>query len=374
MNFFNIANHDQKAGTAVIQIMDQIGYNWWTDKGVEATNFINDVRGLGELNEVFLEINSPGGNVYDGVSIANFIKAHGAKWTACVIGQAASIATVIASACDEIEMGVGTNYLVHKPMSALQGYVNADECRALAKDLDTIENSIIDFYLPRIEASGKTKDELIALMEEDRYMSSDEAMEWGFVDSKAVDITAVAFTAAKVATEIAALKSVIAHKDALLAKAGEQEAETISINFNGTFDAGNETLIENLRKHIEGSDFELVELNTADAKHIASVCAEADLACLMPSFVEAGLSNEQVDSKVAQAKEIQTLCAASNLDSQVILKNMDNTTEMLRYAISEALALNDPELDGSLPSGVDDPKSAAINTAAIYEKRNNKGK
>lgn len=373
MKFFNIANHDQKAGTAVIQIMEQIGYNWWTDNGVEATAFMKEVRDLGELSEVFLEINSPGGNVYDGVSIANFIKDHSATWTACVIGQAASIATVIASACDEIEMGVGTNYLVHKPMSALSGYVNADELRALAKDLDTIENSIIDFYLPRIEAKGKTKEELLALMEEDRYMSSDEAMEWGFVDSKAVDIKAVAFSSSKDVAQVAALKAVIAHRDAELETLrNEQEAaKTIKFNFGGALDV--EGIAEELKNHISESDFVLVKKAKADAAYIASACSKLEVDFLINPFVEQNLTNAQVDEQLEIVSKIQGICKASNLNTQPILSNMHNSAEMLRHAISETLALNDPEQDGSLPSGVDDPKASSMNTNDIYQKRNSKG-
>lgn len=345
MKFYNIANHDESQKTAVIQIMEQIGYDWWTDKGVEATNFINDVRNLGELDSVFLEINSPGGNVYDGVSIANFIKNHSAKWSACVIGQAASIATVIASACDEIEMGLGTNYLVHKPMSAMFGYVNADECRALADNLDTIENSVIDFYLARIESKGKTKAELLALMREDRYMSADEAMEWGFVDSKSVDIKAVAFVdakqAAKMGTEI----------PLLLKKQNELE-----------------TTIAEQKAKLEAIDLAKQPVN---AETVSKMCTEAKVPYLINSMIESKLSKEAFDKSIEQINEIKTICEASEIkDQEAILSKFNDAPQMLRHAILEAIALSELEQDPSNPSGMDDSKVLVIDTNKIYQNRN----
>jgi len=360
MKFFNIINHDSSANSAVIQIMDQIGYNWWTDKGVEATAFINEVRALGDLNEVFLEINSPGGNVYDGVSIANFIKNHSAKWTACVIGQAASIATVIASACDTIEMGIGTNYLVHKPMSIMEGYINADQCRALAGDLDTIENSVIDFYMPRIATKNKTKDELLALMKEDRVMSAEEALEWGFVDSQSVDLQAVAFVDAKQASKNGSLETIIAHQ--------KSQIELLSNS------PDLETQLKDLTED-QLSKFGLtaVELG-ADAQFIAQACTEAKVPSLINRMLDKKFSEEQVTQEINTVTGIQAVCLASNIDNKEILNNLADPAKMLSHAITEAIAQSELEQDPSLPSGVVGSAVKELSSHAIYEARNNIGK
>jgi len=368
MKFYNIANHDTAAKSAVIQIMEQIGYDWWTDKGVEATEFINDVRGLGDLDEVFLEINSPGGNVYDGVSIANFIKSHKAEWSACVIGQAASIATVIASACKTVEMGIGTNYLVHKPMSAMGGYVNADDLRSLATDLDTIEDSVIDFYLPLIEAKGKTKDELLALMTEDRYMSADEALEWGFVTSKSTDIEAVAFVDAKQAGKAGSLEAVVAHQTALINALTEAQAKGPDLEQELTKLSKDE-----LSALVMKYEFKPVEKG-ADAEFIAKACTDANVTHLINGMLAGGLSTSQVESKITTATSLRTICASSNINSDEIVKNMDDSAAMLRHAITEAAALAEPEQDPSTPSDKDDPAAKLLDTSAIYAQRNKIGK
>jgi len=375
MKFFNIVNHNKADESAVIQIMDEIGYDWWTDKGVEAIDFINEVRALGELKKVLLELNSPGGNVYDGVSIANFIKSHSAEWTAIVIGQAASIATVIASACDTIEMGVGTNYLVHKPMSGFSGYVNADECRALAQDLDTIENSVIDFYLPRIEASGKTKEQLLALMKEDRYMSPQEAIEWGFVDSQAVDIKAVAFVDAKRASQAGTLEKIVSLQKLELESLKSSEPKNIVINFKGaTSDLHAEELAELLKECVEGSDFTLVNSKDlhkpADAEFIAKACADVKASNLINGMIESKLSKDQVTKQLNTVTSIQTVCIASKIDHEPILKNLADPAAMLSHAIAEVVAQSEQEQDASQPSGMDESKPEKLNSKAIFKRRN----
>jgi len=96
-----------------------------------------------------LYINSPGGSVFEGLAIHNLIKAHPAKVTAHVIGLAASIASVIAMAGDEIVMADGAMMMIHSPSLATGG--NAAALRRDAALLDQVEQSLIDVY------AGRTK-------------------------------------------------------------------------------------------------------------------------------------------------------------------------------------------------------------------------
>jgi ATP-dependent protease ClpP protease subunit len=382
MKWFNIIQNKATPKVATVQMLEQIGEDWWTGTGVIAKDFMKEVRALGDLEEVRLEINSPGGSVHDGVSIANFIIAHSATWNAVVIGQAASIASVIASACDTIEMGLGTNWCAHKPSSALYAMGTADDFRHLADDLDTIEESIIAFYMPRIEAKGKTKEELVSYMAEDRYMTADEALEWGFVDSKSVELKAVAFKADHEASNRGATSFVMKAKDEAFnelkikydALVSENEARPPTENtivFNGSLDGiGQEELSLALNKHIENTDWILIDNKKADAADIAKVCAENGLDHLISPMIENKVTASKLNEMVAQTKEIKTLCAASGIDSTAILKNIQNPVEMLRQGVADAAALSEQDQDSTNSSGGGEKQAKVPDAKAIYKNRN----
>ena len=322
MAFFNIANHDSGGRSATVQIMDQIGRDWWTDEGTEAKDFMAAVRDLGELDSIDLEINSPGGNVHQGVSIANFIKQHPANWNAKVVGNAASIASVIACACDTVEMGVGTNFLVHKPSSLLFGMVNADEARSLAQDLDTIENSITEFYTARIEASGKTAEDLDALMREDRYMTSDEAIEWGFADSKSVELQAAACGDTRQ----------VAASNFFAAKSAEYENKLSELN------------LENARLKEENE--RLLNPEYASNEQVIRAFAEAEMTSFSGNYLDKNLSESALAASLVSLGELKDVCAAKGLDFNNLGQHINNPLELVINALSEQESSQDDDIDG----------------------------
>jgi ATP-dependent protease ClpP protease subunit len=170
-----------------ILIYDEIGKSFWGDDTVTAKQFIDDLAALGELNALTLRINSPGGDVFDGVAIHNAIKNHSAEVTAMVDGIAASAASFIAMAADKIVMPSNSFMLIHGASGFSMG--NADDMRATADDLDRIDKSLTATYATR---SKSTQAKVKALMKEDRLMSADEAHKLGFADevTEAVEMTA----------------------------------------------------------------------------------------------------------------------------------------------------------------------------------------
>jgi len=320
MSFFNLVGSDPKTKTSTIQIMDQIGKDWWTDEGTEAVDFIAAVRDLGELENVVLEINSPGGNVHQGVSIANFIKQHSANWTAKVIGNAASIASVIACACDEVEMGVGTNFLVHKPSSLLYGMVNADSARDLARDLDTIEDSITEFYQARL--NGKTSEDLTALMREDRYMSATEAIEWGFADKHTTDLEAVAC------------------------------AETHTTAFKNFYDAemarkqGEVTTLNSRIDELEALTASLTPVYVTEAEIIKALKSE-ELTMLAHNLIDAELTEKDLKAKVENLVELRDICATKQIEFASIGQHLLDPVALVSYALNEFEVSTDRHIDGN---------------------------
>ena len=126
-------------------------------------------KGLTDKEDVEIEITSPGGSCVGGFAIANLIKdaqAAGHKVTAHVIGLAASMASVIACACDEIVMDESALMMIHNPWSMAEG--DADELRKQADVLDTIKAGVISIYQSKFD---KTRDELCAMMDAETWFT-----------------------------------------------------------------------------------------------------------------------------------------------------------------------------------------------------------
>jgi ATP-dependent protease ClpP protease subunit len=174
------------ARRAEVLIQEAIGENWYGD-GLTAKRFGRELAALGEVDEILVRINSPGGAVFDGVAIYNTLKAHGATIEVFVEGLAASIASVIAMAGDKIRMGHGAMLMIHNPWTVAIG--DADDMRDVADMLDKVGESLVDIYHERtgIEAS-----EIKKLLTAETWLTATDAVEQGFadeVDSAAKDET-----------------------------------------------------------------------------------------------------------------------------------------------------------------------------------------
>lgn len=149
---------------------------------------------IGWLNkqegDIEININSNGGDVAGGLAIANAIKAYSkGKKTCNVLGVAASMASVIACAGDELTMGQGAFLMVHNPWTVTMG--NAEELRKDADTLDKMRDSILSFY--QSKAYGKSADDLKALMDAETWLTADDARAAGFlVDDYAGEFKAAA--------------------------------------------------------------------------------------------------------------------------------------------------------------------------------------
>jgi ATP-dependent Clp protease, protease subunit len=161
---------ENKAEDTIIYLYDEIG-GW----GTPAEQVVKDITAV-KAGTLHIRINSPGGYVFDGVSIYNAIKQAKVKTIAHVDGLAASISSVIAMGADERRMGEGAFLMIHEPWSMVMG--NAADLRKEADLLDKIRDTIIKTYM---EASGKKEDEIKEWMNKETWFNADEAMEFGFV-------------------------------------------------------------------------------------------------------------------------------------------------------------------------------------------------
>lgn len=128
-----------------------------------------------ENEDIEVRINSSGGSIFDGVTIANNLKEHKGKTTAIIDGVGASISSVIALACDEVIMNKGSFLMIHKPLVITRG--NALELTETIERLNNIETTIInDFYLPKAK-DGITYEMIAEKLSAETWLNSTQAAE-----------------------------------------------------------------------------------------------------------------------------------------------------------------------------------------------------
>lgn len=161
------------AGETRIDVFDEI--SWF---GITAADFNRELKNIPASNSISLHINSPGGDVFDGLAIYNALKQHQATVNVTVDGIAASIASVIAMAGDTVTMSRGSMFMIHEPFALVIG--DAADMRKQAEALDIMGNSIAGIYADR--AGGKAETWRAAMTAETWYGDAD-AVAAGLADS-----------------------------------------------------------------------------------------------------------------------------------------------------------------------------------------------
>lgn len=161
---------------ATISILDQIGQDFWTGEGVTAKRIGAALRSVGN-SPVTVAINSPGGDMFEGIAIYNMLAAHPAEVTVQVLGIAASAASIIAMAGDKILMGDGAQLMIHNAWGVVVG--NQHDMTQAAEAFAGFDASLADIYHAR---TGAKMAEIKALMDAETFMRADQAMRLGFAD------------------------------------------------------------------------------------------------------------------------------------------------------------------------------------------------
>lgn len=173
--------------SANIYLYDEIGM--W---GISARRFTESLIALGNINHINLHIHSPGGEVFEGIAIYNQLKNHNATITVYIGGLAASMASVIAMVGDEIIMPANAMMMIHKPWGVSWG--DANDMRDYADLLDKIENVLIPAYM---EKTGKTQEEIEAMLGEETWLTAEECVEHGFANTVIEPVKAMASLSSK---------------------------------------------------------------------------------------------------------------------------------------------------------------------------------
>lgn len=155
-------------------VSDDLTAEWWG--GVSPNQFIQELNNI-TAPVIHLRINSPGGDVFAARVMELAIRQHTSKVVAHIDGLAASAASFLAVACDEVEIAQGGFFMIHKASSIVWG--NSDEMLKQAGLLEKIDQSLAATYAAE---TGQESDKIMEWMTAETWFNSDEALEYGFAD------------------------------------------------------------------------------------------------------------------------------------------------------------------------------------------------
>jgi ATP-dependent Clp protease, protease subunit len=158
-------------------VSSEIEASWWG--GVAAAKMVRDIAAVG-AGTIVLRVNSPGGDVFAGQAIAQAMRdarARGVRVEAHVDGYAASAATVVSIAADEVVMAEGAMWMIHQAWTIAMG--NAEDMLGAAALLEKVDGSIAEQYAKR---TGKDKEYMSELMAAETWFTAAEAVDAGFAD------------------------------------------------------------------------------------------------------------------------------------------------------------------------------------------------
>lgn len=153
--------------------------SWEYEGSTSASSFKKDLDDLGDVSNINLYINSPGGDVFEGISIGSMIQRHKATVTGYVDGLAASIASVILASCNKVIMPTNAMVMIHNALTF--SYGNAGDFRKIADDLEKITGSLRQTYLDKT-GEKLTEEKLIELMDAESWLSASQCLEYGLCD------------------------------------------------------------------------------------------------------------------------------------------------------------------------------------------------
>lgn len=160
-----------------ISILDPIGIDFWTGEGVTAKRISAALRSIGPDKDVVVNINSPGGDLFEGMAIYNILREHKGTVTVKVIGIAASAASIVAMAGDNIQIARAGFLMVHNTWVVVLG--NRNDLREIADQLETFDLAMADIYSARTGLEPRTVQKK---MDAETWINGSAAVDEGWAD------------------------------------------------------------------------------------------------------------------------------------------------------------------------------------------------
>ena len=178
--FWKIRNEADMEQAEMLLYGEIASETWWGDE-VTPKDFAADLSALGG-KDLLLRINSPGGDVFAANAIYNQLRDYKGKVTAKIDGMCASAATIVACGADTVTMPTNAVYMIHNPAVGLVGYFGSSELAHMSAYLATIKDTILASYQQKV-GDTLTKVKLSHMMDNETWMSAEEALANGFIDT-----------------------------------------------------------------------------------------------------------------------------------------------------------------------------------------------
>jgi len=160
-----------------ISVYETIGADPWTGGGMTAKRMGGILRNVGD-RDVTVNINSPGGDLFEGIAIYNLLRSHKGKVTVRVMALAASAASVIAMAGDRIEIARSAFFMVHNCWVLAMG--NRHDLAELSAWLEPFDAAMVDVYAAR---TGMDAKKIAKLLDDETWIGGAAAVDQGFADA-----------------------------------------------------------------------------------------------------------------------------------------------------------------------------------------------
>lgn len=176
VGYMEVKDAMQGSGIEMYIYGDIVSTEWdkWSDEDRCPQDIADFLAQIDRNADMTIYINSGGGDVFAGIGIYNILKRHTGHKKGIVDGLAASIASVILMACDEIVVASGAQVMIHKPLTI--GWGNADDFAQIIEQLDKCQQSITEIYMCKAK-EGVTEDEITEKINAETWMSGAEAAE-----------------------------------------------------------------------------------------------------------------------------------------------------------------------------------------------------
>lgn len=166
------------------EVVERHPVDWWTGEPVSGEfialdDFLRDLDGLKDKNNITVHINSVGGDLYAGISIYNRLKSLPANIITVNDGLAASAGSIIFQAGNTRKVNAGSNIMVHQAMGLLYGYYQTNDLKQVIKQLDAGNKAAVNIYA---EASGRDAESMKALVDKETWLTGQEAVDAGLAD------------------------------------------------------------------------------------------------------------------------------------------------------------------------------------------------
>lgn len=184
--FWNMAKTDGTSAEITLygDICSEAPRDWWTNEVIEGQyitpeGFLEDLEAVKNAQNITVKLNSSGGDLYTGIAIHNALKALNGQKTMIVDGIAASAASIIMCAGDNVQVYPGSLIMIHGVGTQMWDYVQLDDLKKYVNAFDTAENAIAEIYAVK---TGMDVAQLRSMMSLETWMTGSQAVDNGFAD------------------------------------------------------------------------------------------------------------------------------------------------------------------------------------------------